>query len=96
MQVYYFELPEEEEEEVFEEEEQGQEKVLECTYRYRRGEGRAIAARLYDETSGDIINVVEYEAYKDSFGYYRSKGYVGRRFNTYEEALYFLEDWAYQ
>lgn len=94
MQVYYFELPEEEEEEVLEEQEQ--EKVLECTYRYRRGEGRAIAARLYDETSGDIINVVEYEAYKDSNGYYCSKGYVRRVFSTYEEALYFLKDWAYQ
>ena len=95
MQIYYFETSEEEEEqgEAFEEQ---RERVLECTYRYRRGEGRAIAARLYDETSGDIINVVEYEAYKDSDGYYRSKGYVGRRFNTYEEALYFLKDWAYQ
>ena len=94
MQVYYFELPEEEQaEEAFEDKQS--ERVLECTYRYRRG-GRAIAARLYDETSGDIINVVEYGAYKDSDGYYRSKGYVGRRFNTYEEALHFLKDWAYQ
>ena len=93
MQVYYFELPEEEQaEEAFDEQ---HERVLECTYRYRRGEGRAIAARLYDETSGDTSNIVEVGAYKDSNGYFCSKG-VRRVFSTYEEALHFLKDWAYQ
>ena len=96
MQVYYFVLSEEEEEQEEALEDKQSERVLECTYRYRRGQ-RAIAAQLQNEATGDTSNIVEVGAYKDSNGYYcSSKGYVRRIFSTYEEALYFLKDWAYQ